>query len=165
MIGVATTLGSIFALYVITIIGRRKILVGGHLLMSLAHGAVVFFNMEHMNYGVLGSIIAFKMIYEMSSGPVAWLYAAETTQDVALGFCLLNLYGVVFILSIVCPIIMAKVGENPMFIAFSGISLIGATYSFFMIKETMGLTDKQKKLLFTPKKYLTDEEVSKEREF
>jgi len=60
-----------------------------------------------MSYGVLGSIIFFKLVFENSSGPLAWLYAAETTQDVALGFCLLNLWGVTFILSIVCPIMMA----------------------------------------------------------
>lgn len=30
----------------------------------------------------------------------------------------------------------------------------GAIYGYFMIKETQGLTDKQKKELYTPKKFL-----------
>ena len=45
-------------------------------------------------------------------------------------------------------------GENNVFFLFSGMTFAGAIYGFVMIKETQGLTDKQKKELYTPKKYL-----------
>ena len=104
----ATSLiATLTSLYLLKVVGRRKILICGHILISLAHAGVAIFNIEKMNYGILACVVMFKFVYETSSGPVAWLYTAETTQDIALGFCMLNLWGVAVILCVVCPIMMA----------------------------------------------------------
>ena len=88
----------------------------------------------------------------MTSGPIAWVYAAETTVDVGLGFILLTLWLNVVILSQICPILMEPnvIGPNGVFFMFSGFSLLGAVFMFVYIKETKGLTDKQKKDLYKP---------------
>ena len=52
-------------------------------------------------------MMLFLLSYENTSGPVALLYATETTIDAALGICLLTLWGTVFVLSLVCPILMS----------------------------------------------------------
>ena len=74
----------------------------------------------------------------------------------ALGICLLTLWGTVFILSLVCPILLKPevLGASGVFFIFSGISIFGSLYGVFVIKETAGLTDKQKKTLFTPKEFI-----------
>jgi len=77
--GIFSTLGSCTALYLITVMGRKKILIMGHILMGLAHGAVAIFNMNDINYGVVVSLVFFKFVFENTCGPVAWLYVAETT--------------------------------------------------------------------------------------
>ena len=41
---------------------------------------------------------------------------------------------------------------------FSGISVFGVMYVYFFIPETFGKTEKEKKLMFTPKKFLEIEE-------
>ena len=91
-------------------------------------------------------------VYDQTSGPVAWLYATETTIDAALGFCLLILWGTVFVLSLICPILMKpdSLGPSNVFFILSGISVVSAAYCFFIMKETRCLSDKDKKLLFTP---------------
>ena len=111
-------------------------------------------------------VMAFMGAYSWSSGPVAWLYAAETVIDTALGVCLLTLWGTVFVLSIVCPILMdpKSLGPTGMFFIFSGLSVFATIYVIFMIKETKPLTDKQKKLLFTPKEFLSAEDRAIMRE-
>ena len=42
------------------------------------------------------------------------------------------------------------VGINNVFFTFSVLSVFGSLYCYFYLKETKGLTDKEKKLLFTP---------------
>jgi hypothetical protein len=51
------------------------------------------------NNGVLLGIFIFLLAYNMTSGPIAWVYAAETSVDVGLGFILMTLYGDVVVLS------------------------------------------------------------------
>ena len=83
-------------------------------------------------------------IYENTSGPVAWVYAAETTIDAGMGICLFTLWMTVLVLTIVSPIIMdrAVLGPDITFFIFSGLSVFGTLYSATFIKETKGLTDK-----------------------
>ena len=53
-----------------------------------------------------------------------------------------------------------SIGPNNLFYIFSGISVLATAYSIIFIKETKGLSDKQKKLLYTPKQYLIDNDMS-----
>ncbi len=82
------------------------------------------------------------------------MYAAETVIDIALGISILVLYGSAFILSVITPILMEDdmMGPSNVFFMLSGFSLFGALYTFCFIKETLGLTDKQKKTLYLTKK-------------
>lgn len=99
-------------------------------------------------------IIIYYLFYYNTTGAIAWIYAAETTIDVALGISILVLYGSAFILSIVCPILMDDdvLGPTLVFIMFSVFSVGGAIYAFVFIKETINLTDKEKKELFMTEK-------------
>ena len=47
-----------------------------------------------------------------------------------------------------------SIGPNNMFFIFSAVSFIAMIFMYFCIKETKGLTDYDKKNLFTPKQYL-----------
>lgn len=81
---------------------------------------------------------------------MAWLYAAETTAESAMGLVLLTLWGSVLILTLICPPLMepSSLGPSTMFYIFSGLSLMATVFVYFYIKETKGLTDKEKKELF-----------------
>ena len=50
--------------------------------------------------GLLAMICCFLLIYQNTSGPVAWLYASETCCDIALGANILVLYSSVLVLSL-----------------------------------------------------------------
>lgn len=122
--------------------------------MGLAHFAIGMFNDSDNNSGVIAMTMVFTAIFCWSSGPLAWVYAAETTADVAMGVCLLTLWGTVVVLTFVCPILMEpeNLGPSAMFYSFSGISFVATLYVYFFIKETFGLSDKEKKQLYMPKK-------------
>ena len=141
--------------------GRRTLVIWGHIFIALIHASIGVFGILHVDAGIISMILAFLVVYQNSSGPVAWLYAAETTIDSALGICLFTLWGTVFILSLVCPILMdpkSAVGINNVFFIFAGLSVFGSLYCYLFIKESRGLTDKEKKLLFTPKRFIENDE-------
>lgn len=122
------------------------------------HGFVAYFDYVDQDTGIVVMILLFLTFYYNSTGPIAWMYAAETTIDVALGISLLVLWGSACILSIVSPILMDDdvMGPTNVFIMFSAFSVGGAVYAFVFIKETINLTDKEKKEL-----YLTEEQKAK----
>ena len=97
----------------------------------------------------------FVAVYQETSGTVAWVYAAETTQDAGLGCAFFTLWSTVFILSLVCPPLMNPdlLGPSNMFFMFSGLSAIAVFFCWFYMKETRGLTDKEKKSLYFPKEF------------
>ena len=101
------------------------------------------------DWGVLVGICLFIIIYELTSGPVAWMYAAETCCDMALGICMYTLYLVVFILSLVTePLMNSKMQPQGVFFMFGIFSAIAAVFMYVYIKETKDLTDKEKKSLY-----------------
>jgi hypothetical protein len=97
----------------------------------------------------------FLFFYQNSSGPVAWLYFTETSIDASLGFTLFTLWGTVFILSLVCPILLNEpeeggVGPDNVFYGLSFLCFLGSLYGKIFMYETKGLTDKEKKSIYTP---------------
>ena len=98
-------------------------------------------------------MFAFVVLYMNTTGPMAWIYAAETTIDVGLGFCLGTLYMWVFILSLVSPVVMQPnyLGPSVVFYIFSAFSFIAVIFIYTFLKETKGLSDKEKKEVFKKK--------------
>ena len=145
--------------------GRRTLLLWGHIGIALSHAAVAICDIEQMDYAVLGFIMVFIVNYSLTSGSIAWVYSSETTIETAFGACLLTLWGTVLILSIVCPILLdpKSLGASNVFFIFSGLSVLATLYVYIFMKETKGLSDKDKKLLYTPKTFMSDNENSEKR--
>jgi|TARA_B110000285_G_C15086442_1_gene596481 hypothetical protein len=74
-------------------------LIGGQVAFFLTHAFIGYMSSIDNNNGVLLGIFIFLLAYNMTSGPIAWVYAAETSVDVGLGFILMTLYGDVVVLS------------------------------------------------------------------
>lgn len=156
LVGAVAFVASLLATKTADYFKRLTLLYWGHFLMAIIHCCIALFCMNHMDTGVITMVLLFFFIYQNTSSSVAWLYAAETTIDAGMGIVLLTLWATVFVLSIVCPIIMdpGSIGPNITFFIFSGLSVLGGLYSFFFIKETYGKSDREKKLMFTPIKYI-----------
>jgi hypothetical protein len=153
IIGFVNFASAASAFLVLQRIGRRPLLIWGHTGIAIAHILIGIMTILAFNYGVLIGICVFIVIYELTSGPVAWMYAAETCCDMALGICMYTLYFVVFILSLVTePLMNSRIGPAGTFFMFGIFSSIAAVFMYAYIKETKDLTDKQKKSLYEPKK-------------
>ena len=124
----------------------------GHGGMALIHFAIGIFVIIDFNAGVLIGICAFLVIYQNSSGPVAYAYASETCCDIALGMCILALYSAILVLSLSTEPLMdsPNFGTEGVFFML-GVFMVIATITVYMfVGETLGLQKAQKKLLFVP---------------
>jgi len=169
LVGVINMFSSLISTQTVKFFGRRTLVVWGHMFIAIIHCSIGLLNNAGNDIGVLVMLLMFLFVYQNTSGPVAWLYAAETTIDAALGICLLTLWGTVFILSLVCPILMSDpkdggLGQSNVFFMLSGLAVLGSLYSYFALVETRGLSDKEKKLIFTPEKYKVEEPMSNQIE-
>ena len=155
LLGFIVSGAAVFAMWFVKQFGRRTIIIWGHFAMSIVLALTGIFNNLQYDSWVLAMIILYLSIYVNTSGPIAWVYATETTIDTALGACLFVLWGTTFFVSLVSPILMGDdyLGVSNVFFLFSILSFGGSTYGFFFIKETYGLSDKEKKSLYYPKEY------------
>ena len=96
-------------------------------------------------------MILFISIYVITNGPIIWLYVSEIVSDTALGLCLFVLWSVILLLSFfTSPLMDSALHPEGVFWIFSISSFGGAVFAHFYVKETSGLSDKQKKMLYMP---------------
>ena len=88
-------------------------------------------------------ILSFLAFYQWTNGGIVWLYSSEVACDTALSIGMLMLWGTILLLSLTTNYLMQS-ALNPwgVFWLLGGISICGAFFAFFCIKETAGLTDR-----------------------
>ena len=106
VIGLVNFLSACLCILSLRFFGRRTLLLIGHTGICLSYLFMAVFTITGADYGVLVMLCTFLLIYQNTSGPVAWAYAAETCCDVSLGVSLLVLYSVVLFLSLTTSSLM-----------------------------------------------------------
>ena len=150
IMGVINVIFALIALILVKRVGRRTLLLWGHAGMSISFGFFAYFSVTKNDVGALAMIMFFLMFYQSSSGPVAWMYAAETTIDAAFGIVLLVLWTTILGIAYAIPLLLSRdsLGTTGIFTLFSIFCGLGGIYMYFFIKETRGLSDKAKKEIF-----------------
>ena len=98
-LGFGNLIGATIAIPVLKNFKRRPLLIAGHFTFTVTHAFIGYMSYIGNENGVLAGVFIFLIAYGMTSGPIAWVYAAETSVDVALGFILMTLYFNVVVLS------------------------------------------------------------------
>ena len=79
---------------------------------------------------------------------------------------LFTLWLSILLLTLICPPLMdpSMLGPSPVFYIFALLSLASTIFVGMCIKETMGLSDKEKKHLYMPIEYQNDQDEEYEKE-
>lgn len=77
--------------------------------------------------------------------------------DAGFGLSVLGQFLNMFIISSLTELIAASLGPEGFFFLLGGSTLVGAFYIKIFVKETNGLTDKQKKNIYKPVDAVTDD--------
>ncbi len=95
-----------------------------------------------MGYVALVFINIYIVVFELSLGPLTWIYLTEimTEKGLSIGVAV-NLILTVAV-ALTTPILVAAV-HGYVFIGLAGFCLLCAFFCVFMVKETKGLSGKQ----------------------
>ena len=107
------------------------------------------------------SLILLLVVYQNTSGTVTWVYMAETTTDTGLGASIMMLLIAMLSLSILTPILMTPygqggIGPTNVFWMLALINIFSTLYAHCFIKDCQGMSEKAKKEIYTPAKYLSE---------
>lgn len=94
-------------------------------------------------------ILVFLVAFNIGSGTVTWVYNAEVTVDKAAGFCVCAQFIMTVIYNLTMEyMINSKLQAFGTFFLFGGISVVGFLFHLILVKETRGLSAKEKKTLY-----------------
>lgn len=111
-------------------------------------------------------MFTFVFAFEFGSGPVAWIYMAEVLHDKGMSLATVVNWVCTFTISSVTTLIIAELGEDNtgyFFVGLGFIILVGWTFQFVYMKETMGLTPEELANLFVNEREL--DEAKKDDDF
>ena len=96
-------------------------------------------------------LLFFIGFFSIGTGSVAWVYCSEVTMDKAAGLVAGSMFGTSLIYTVAMEYMMeSRMQAHGTFFLFGGVSIVGSIFVLLFIKETKGLSDKEKKRLFTP---------------
>lgn len=79
-----------------------------------------------------------------------WIYSAEVLEDSAFGYAVQGMFLMNLIVVGLTEYVLAQVGAQGLFFIFASFTYLGAIFAKLYLKETMGLTDAEKKSIYRP---------------
>ena len=143
-------LASVFCFILVPKFKRKTILVTGFILLAICLGLISYFMFEKQSLFCVITMNVFMVVNQLSAIGLVWIYIPEVTNDEQTGFASTVFYLNGVELSLVTEYMLESWRPQGMFLFYSVITFTGVFFIILGIKETSGLTDKQKKNLFIP---------------
>jgi sugar porter (SP) family MFS transporter len=143
--GVVNLIFTIVAFWLIDRIGRKKLLLGGSLVMGLCMGvlaALFYFNMLQ-NYFVLITIFVYIGGFACTWGVVLWVYVAEIfpnkIRGTATSIAVFGNWVANSIVSLTFPVMLSQLGAAPTFLIYAVVNLSMILFVSRYVFETKGV--------------------------
>jgi Na+/H+ antiporter NhaD/arsenite permease-like protein len=79
-----------------------------------------------------------------------WIYLPEVLNDTQFGFCATIHYSNAIVLSLATEYMIKYLKPQGTFVYFGMVTVAGSLFFKYIVKETSGLSDKEKKQLYLP---------------
>ena len=149
--GAIQLVAAFLAIKTVPYFGRRFLYVYGQIALGLTLATISLCIVNSFYTITIILVLIFEIIYATSVGPVHWIFVPEICNDAQLGFVMTMNYTNGILIGMFSESITDRLGPTGGFAIFATVSLIGAIFIFIFVKETKGLTDKQKKELYVRK--------------
>ena len=143
-IGVVNVLATVLAIVLIDKIGRKKLLLGGSLLMGVSLTVVSFcFRLHYFeHYVVLIFMLLYVAAFCCTLGAVTWVYLSEIfpnrIRGLALSFATLILWLSDFAVSYTFPVMKEKLGTSATLLTYAFFCILAFLYVQRKVPETKG---------------------------
>ena len=138
------------SLYAVTKLGRRTLLLIGHLgcsILLVILALCVVYDLPKMK---LATICAYSFLFNVSNATVVNVYLVEISCDIAFGVALVVMQLVILVETITALQMMSWLSPQGFFLFYAVTSFIGFLFVYRWVGETMHLTEKEKKLMYQP---------------
>lgn len=128
-------------------LGRKTLLVGGDAvcmitLFALAVFSYLFTKSDSYKYLVIIFLFAYLIAFQLSLGPITWLYLAEILPEKGISIAVLFNWIATSIVAQVFPKMNSAINIYGCFAVFGGFCFLGLFFLIFMLQETKGKTAK-----------------------
>ena len=90
LFGFANFFGAVLAYFSVKNFGRVQVLLWSHLAMGIVQFTLAFCIMQDQNLVAVLLILVFIIFFQISEGPILWIYSAEVCHDSAFGIVVLG---------------------------------------------------------------------------
>jgi sugar porter (SP) family MFS transporter len=146
-IGVVNVLFTLVAILLIDKLGRKKLLLAGLTGMTLGTiilglGFVLPSLSGIVSWITLGAMLLYIASFAASFGPIVWVMLPEIfplqIRGAGAGVSSLSNWVANFIVALLFPILIAAIGETPVFWGLGVICILSMAFVYFLVPETMG---------------------------
>lgn len=144
--GIINLAFTLFALFFIDKLGRKKLMLFGSLAMaiSMAILSIIFYKNALNNYWVLILILLYIAFFAVSWGATIWVYIAEifpnNIRGTASSIATFANWGMNFLVSLTFPILLVRLGGASTFGLYAVFNLISFFFVYKFIFETKGVS-------------------------
>lgn len=144
-IGVVNLVFTVLAMWQVDKLGRRPLMLGGALGLSVVYIILAFLLQNHSSAGLVSVFVLLAIsMYSMSLAPVTWILISEIfpnkIRSLASSVAIVALWGAYFILVFTFPILAKKLGAYGPFYLYAGICFLGFLFIKNKVRETKGQT-------------------------
>ena len=144
VIGGGNLIFTFVAISLIDRLGRKPLLIGGvtGMMVSLTAIAAAFYLKKYEGYIMLFLILTYIASFSASLGPVTWVLVSEIfpnkLRSKAMSVSIVSLWLANFLLILVFPVILNRLGGAAAFLLFDIMCVILLLFTIFRVPETKG---------------------------
>lgn len=146
-------IGAVASTYIIYRFPRRWLYLRGQFAIAIILALLAYCTYARRGYACMVMIVFFELIQANSIGGLHWIYIPEILTDVQFGFVASFHYFNGVEIAFASEWMIKYLEPDGLFLFYCIITSLGFVFMVFFLKETNGLSDKQKKELYMPKKY------------
>ncbi len=156
-IGVVNALATLLAIGLVDKVGRKKLLIGGSVLMAISLTVVAgCFKYHYFDYYiVLVSLLLYVATFSCTFGAVVWVYLSEIfpnrIRGMALSLATLSLWIADFLVTYAFPIMVKHLGTPVTLFTYAGMCVLAFAYISLNVKETKGKSLEEIELIMIQK--------------
>lgn len=159
LVGVVNWASTMATIPLLSKFGRKTLLIFGQIGMSISLIILGILAIKHQDTGIKVFTLFFVAFFELSIGPILWLYAAEIMTETGMAAASLITWIVTIIFGLFTNTLFDGITAEGVYFTFTGIALLGLLFIVFFVKETRGLSKDKIQSLYAPAEYqkLTNE--------